>query len=201
MMRALLFAALLAPAAANASYLGVQLGNATLDVDPAGAASVDDSNGTFKGFLGAQLRENIAVEMSLAGLGTYGAYYPFYDEYDEAQISAFAGHAVFNPEIAPGVRFLAKLGLALWSADVKLASYANDYYGNAVGSGISPTYGFGIEVDATRNFSLRAEFERYTHVLEDIDIDVTDGWGNYMTTVTTEGMDLDVVGLSASFRF
>lgn len=201
MMRALLFAALLAPAAANASYFGVQLGNATLDIDTTGATAVDDSNGTFKGFLGAQLSENLAIEMSLAGFGTYSAYYPFWDEYDEAQISALAGHAVFNPRITDNVRFLAKLGLALWTAEVTMASYAGDYYGNAVGSGISPAFGFGIELDATRNFSLRAEFERYTHVLDDIQIDVTDGWGRYIGTATTDGVDLDVVGLSASFRF
>lgn len=200
-MKALLLAGLLLPAAANAGYVGIQLGEASIDADTTGATRVDDAHTSIKFFGGARLTDTVAAEVGFTSFGTYSAYYPAYDEVDEAEASALYGAVAFTPELTSGVRLIAKLGFAAWSAEVSADSRALGVSGSGSGGGLDPMFGIGLSFDVTDRLSIRAEAERYTNVLDGVTVDVYDDFGNRAGSVETKGSDIDVLGLAAEYRF
>lgn len=171
-------------------FVGVGLGQASADVDatPIGGVtpSINDSDTSLKIFGGTMFNPNFGIEVGYIDLGEYSALWNDGIDYlkYKAEASAFYFAALGVAPINDQFGFYAKAGLASWSLDAKETS-SFGYSSNTSESGMDLMFGVGGQF-SLNNVLLRVEFERFTDV-GDAD--------------TTGQSDVDVIGLSAAYKF
>ncbi len=169
-------------------YAGGSFGQSEIDIDCAGTTSCDDSDTSWKIFVGYQANRNLALEAGYADLGQLKASTPAFGGIPAAnvKIKTSAWELVGIGSLPVGERFslFGKVGLYMADTDIEV-----DFpgFGTATDAddSVDLTFGFGARYDFTRNFGVRAEWQRYS--------DVEAG--------AFEKFDVDVMSVSILFRF
>lgn len=176
----------LACGAANADgwYAGAGGGQSKMK-EPAKAlagTSFDDKDSAWKGFVGYQFQEPVALELSYVDFGQFvGSGVAASDVFDAtgATLSVLGG-VPFNRTFS----LIGRAGVTRWDVDDVYAVPGNS--GAPSASGTSFSFGAGAQIDFTRLFGLRVEWERFRDVGEDD---------------TTGESDVDLMSASLVFRF
>jgi OOP family OmpA-OmpF porin len=159
-------------------YVGGSLGMTSSDFcDDLGAPTCDDGGTGFKIFGGYQLNKNFAFELSYLDLG-------------EAEASGggltvtgtASGFSLGALGILPIDNFslFGRVGISFLDAEFKASGTINDSVSD---SSNELTYGLGAAYNFTKNFAVRAEWERYTTKVED------------------EKTDIDLLTIGVTYRF
>lgn len=161
------------------------------------SVSSDDSDTGLKIFGGMQVNPNFALELSYVDLGeasateTASLFGISFVEEDTAEATGFAIAAVGLWPVHDRIDLFGKVGLFMWDVDAELEIFidgALDSRFSDSESGTDPFFGIGANFAVTDNFTIRAEWERYTSVGDEIDgYDVES--------------DIDYIGASAIFSF
>ena len=179
------------PAAAQLSmsgfYVGAGVGQAKAKDFCGGGPfdSCDDKDTAWKIFGGYQFTRNFAAEFGYARLGKFNA--SLAGLTDDSKVTAWEASALGAWPILPQLSVFGRLGL--YRATVKeTTNFAGDFdHDNN-----DWTFGLGLQYDITRNLGVRGEWQRYRKIGGG---DVAFGAG------VGEKSDLDVVGVSALWRF
>lgn len=176
-------AALVALAAASAPalsqeagwYAGLGIGQSEFK-EGCGIAALgcDDKDTAYSVFGGYQFNANLGAELGYTDLGEATA--------GGASVGAkgFELTGVGTLPINQQFAVYGKLGFYRWDVDASApgASFSE--------TGTDPTFGVGVKYDLTRNFALRAQWQRYQDL------------GNSATTGTS---DADVIGINGVLKF
>ena len=179
-------------------YIGIGIGQSSLDVSDPDADSIDDTDTSLKIFVGADINPNFAVEFGYIDFGEFSAHYPLYDENDCAEGSALFATAICQADITGQFRLFGKLGFAYWDVDFTADAtiLGTPISASGDGTGMDLLYGIGINSKATDQISIRAEWEQYKDVGDGVDVTIP-GVGS----VELEGEDLDVLGVALIYNF
>lgn len=167
-------------------YIGGALGQSKADgfcdiVGPGG--SCDDKDTTWRVFGGYQVNKNFALEFGYSQLGEITAQ----DSTGRIALDATAFEFTVLGILPVADKFSIYGRAGLYMADTELAATVVGLGSVTVSeSNTDLTFGFGVRYDFTRNFAVRAEWQRYTDL----------GGGN----VILEG-DLDVMSIGVVYRF
>ena len=161
--------ALVGPAFAQDAgfYVGGSLGQSQVDLDCEGTTSCDDKDTSWKIFAGYQVNRNFAVEIGYSNFGAATASTPPIGFIPAANVkiesTAWELLAIGLLPVADRFSVYGKLGLYLADTDVRV-----DFppLGSATDSDDNTdlTFGIGVRYDFTRNFGVRAEWQRYSDV-------------------------------------
>jgi OOP family OmpA-OmpF porin len=197
-------------------YAGVGLGQSTIDIDgsaleqslldfaaaegvaiASSSSREDDSDTAFKFFLGYRFNPNFAIEGALVDLGDFEASASATDVAfgdtltvtTDVDFFAFAFSGLAHLPIGRTASLYGKFGIVVWDLEVtehaRLPGFVSST-GVSDDDGTDFLYGAGVEWGLSRQFALRAEWERYN--------DVGEG------SIAGE-TDIDVVGFSGVFRW
>jgi len=119
-------------------------------------ATCDDSDTAGKFLGGYQFSKNFDLEFAYADLGQAKATSPAGTT--TLGTKGFEAAGVGMLPLGGGFSALARAGLFSWKVDLKSPT------GSADASGTDLTYGFGVKYDFNRDFSVRAEWQRYKDV-------------------------------------
>jgi OmpA-OmpF porin, OOP family len=144
--------------------------------------SCDDKDTAFKLFGGYQVNPNFAVEFGYSDLGKTKADFAGFGSVSIAA-SGYEALAVAIAPINPQWSVFGKLGFFRWDADL---NDGTGLLGSASASGTDLTYGFGANYGFSKNGALRIEYQKYSDVGDEN---------------TTGSGDVDVIGVSAIYRF
>lgn len=165
-------------------YVGAAFGQAKSDLDCTGTTSCDDSDSSWKIFGGYQINRNFAVEFGYANLGEAKASTPAFffggllipaaNVSIEATVWELVG--VGSLPVADRFSLYGKIGLYRSETDISVAFPSVGATSNDSDDNMDITFGFGARYDFTRNFGIRAEWQRYSSVsagdFGDSDVDV-----------------------------
>jgi opacity protein-like surface antigen len=184
-LRAVALASLLAPPGVALSqdipgwYIGFGIGqskfNGGCDSLPGATCDDTDTGGKFLG--GYQFSKNFDLELAYADLGQAKSTSPAGTT--TLGTKGFEAAGVGMLPLGGGFSALARAGLFRWNVDLKSPTASAD------ASGTDLTYGFGVKFDFNRDFSVRAEWQRY----KDVGDQNTTGQGN-----------IDFIGASLVYR-
>jgi OmpA-OmpF porin, OOP family len=149
-------------------YIGGAIGQAELkgacDGLPAGT-SCDDKDSAWKVLGGYQFNRNLAVELGYANLGEASA--SLAGVTANVEVTAWDLVAVGSFPIVDKFSVYGKLGMFRSEAEgtSNVGASADD-------SETGFTFGLGLRYDFTRNLGVRLEWQRYTEVDEDTDVNL-----------------------------
>ena len=149
-------------------YIGGAFGQAQIDGTCSGApagVTCDDKDSAWRIFGGYQLNRNFALEIGYANLGEAKA--SGFGITATQEVSAFDVVAVGSIPVADAFSVYGKLGFYSGQAETR-----NNFGVVSDDSGGGVTFGFGVRYDFTRNLGVRAEWQRYAEVGDDIDVNL-----------------------------
>jgi len=138
----------------------------------------DDTDTALTLFGGYQINKSFGAELGYVNLGEVSATGPGGTATIEAKGFELVG--VGTLPINQQFSLFGKLGFFRWDLDASAPGVSISE------SGMDLTYGFGVKYDFTKNFAVRAYWQQYKDV------------GDEATTGTS---DVEVIGLSAVFKF
>jgi OOP family OmpA-OmpF porin len=173
-------------------YIGGSFGQSEADVDCAGTTSCDDSDTAWKIFAGYQINRNFAVEAGYGSLGEVklstppfvflGTPIPAANVKIETNVWEVVG--IGSVPIADRFSLFGKVGIYGSDTDIDVNFPGFGSTGDS-DDNVDLTFGFGARYDFTRNFGVRAEWQRYG------DVSASD-FGE---------SDVDVLSVGIVFRF
>ena len=163
-------------------YIGLGLGEASVDIEGGVYSSIDDSDTSVKLFAGKTFSPNLAFESGFIDFGETSLRDPSVD-------ADFDANALYVAAIGtiPMDQFhvYGKAGVAHWQLDYAVHYTTGTSYARSE-RGTDFLYGIGVGFDVTPLITLRGEVERYANV----------GDKN-----VTGDSDIDVIGITAAMRF
>lgn len=155
-------------------YGGLGIGQSEFKDGCTGLTGCDDKDTAFNIFGGYQFNQNLGAELGYTDLGEVSA------AGAGVEAKGFELTAVGTLPINQQFAVYGKLGFYRWDVDASApgASFSE--------TGTDPTYGVGVKYNLTRNFALRAHWQRYQDLGDD---------------ATTGSSDADVIGVSGVLRF
>jgi OOP family OmpA-OmpF porin len=143
---------LVSPASAGDFFLGVSVGQGTLETIE-GGSRIDIDDTAYKLFVGYEFFKFFGLEGAWTDLGEFD------ETVDGVAINAEADYfslmAVGNLPISPRLDLWAKFGVADWETDFSIDDVPGENSGTDTGWGIGATFRF------TRRIALRGEWERF----------------------------------------
>ena len=144
-------------------YIGFSFGQASVDDFCDGIpsdVSCDDSDSAFKIFGGYKLNKNFAFEASYIDFGQAVAT----DGFDTLTFepTGFNFSLLGLIPVSNTVDFFGKVGLLFW--DAKIAASSGTSYRSRDDDGTDLNFGAGVNFNASEQFSLRAEFQRFNNI-------------------------------------
>ena len=133
------------------------------DAAAVGLTSCDRKDMAWKAIVGYQFHPNVAVEGGYTHFGKYTA--SGAPGTVEIKVKAWELLGILSWPLAQGFSVYGKAGVYFWDADATVTAGATRVGLND--DGTSWTAGLGVAYDFTRNFTARAEWQRYS---EDFDI-------------------------------
>jgi OmpA-OmpF porin, OOP family len=149
-------------------YAGAHIGSSDLNgaCDGFGAGvSCDEKDTAWKILGGYQFHKNWAVELGYANLGEASASAGAVSA--KAEVTAWDLVAVGSLPLMDRLSAYGKLGM--FKADTEVTSNVGVSDDD---SETGFTFGLGVRYDFTRNLGVRAEWQRYQEVADDLDVDV-----------------------------
>jgi OOP family OmpA-OmpF porin len=149
-------------------YAGIHIGMSDLGGacnGVPGGVSCDEEDSAWKILGGYQFNKNLAVELGYANLGEASASGAGVTA--NVEVTAWDLVAVGSLPLMDRLSGYGKLGL--FKADAELTSNVGVSDDDSE-TGI--TFGLGLRYDFTRNLGVRAEWQRYQEVGDDLDVDV-----------------------------
>jgi OOP family OmpA-OmpF porin len=169
-------------------YIGGSFGQGEIDIDCTGTTSCDDSDTSWKIFGGYHINRNFAVEVGYGALGEVKASTPPFGGIPAADVkietNAWEVVGIGSLPIADRFSLFGKVGLYGADTDIDVA-FAGFGTVTDTDDNVGLTFGFGARYDFTRNFGVRAEWQRYS------DVKASD-FGEF---------DVDVMSVGIVFRF
>jgi OmpA-OmpF porin, OOP family len=163
-------------------YVGASVGQADHDADCDGAATCDTKDTAWRILGGYQINQNFAAELGYHDLGRARAAEPGLGELT-ARTNVWELVGVARLPLANQFSIYGKLGL--YRGETKLG-------GNILGIPVSEketntdlTFGLGAQYDLTRQFGIRAEWQRYSDLAGD----------------NIDKFDIDTISIGVVFRF
>jgi len=161
--------------AAQGFYIGGSVGKSDFDDDNAipdliTSGSVDGSDTGFKIFGGYQFNQHFGVELAWVDLGKAGYSGTFSGlpvTGGTVETSGLNLSAVGILPLGSGFALFGKAGFFAWESKAKDVTGGLPFSGKEDGTDLS--YGVGASYDFTKNFAIRAEWERFKAV-GDIDL-------------------------------
>ena len=143
----------------SSAYIGASVGKADLDFDCAGFTGCDTKDTAWRVFGGYQFSRHFSAELGYANLGEAS----FVDPVDPINVEGTAWDisAVGAFPVGP-VSIFGRLGL--YSADIE----ASGPGGSADASNTGILFGVGVQYDFNKNLGLRAEWQQYNDVEDDV---------------------------------
>lgn len=162
-------------ASAQGFYIGGSVGQSNFDDDNAipdliTSGTVDGKDTGFKIFGGYQFNQNFGLELAWVDLGKAGYSGTFGGipvSGGTVKTSGLNMSAVGTLPLGSGFALFAKAGLFAWEAEANDVTGGLPFSGTEDGTDLS--YGVGASYDFTKNFAIRAEWERFKAV-GDIDL-------------------------------
>jgi OOP family OmpA-OmpF porin len=142
-------------------YLGASLGSADLDADCGGVVSCDTKDSSWRVFAGYQFNRHFAAELGYANLGEANFDFGPGDRIT-AEATAFDLSAVGMLPVGP-VSIYGRLGLYRATVDIE-----DTLFGSSDNSNNGLLWGIGVQYDFTRNLAVRAEWQQYMDVEDDV---------------------------------
>lgn len=173
-------------------YIGGSVGQSEADIDCGGTTSCDNSDTSWKVFGGYQINRNFALEVGYGVLGKVKASTPAFFvgptliPAADVKIETNAWEVVGIGSLPVADRFslFGKVGLYGADTDIDVA-FAGVGTVTDSDDSVGLTFGVGARYDFTRNFGVRAEWQRYS------DVKASD-FGEF---------DVDVLSAGIVFRF
>jgi OOP family OmpA-OmpF porin len=162
-------------------YIGGSVGQSTADCNATARTSCDDEDTAWKIFGGYQFNRNFAAELGYSELGEVSSSGPF-----STKVDSKLWDLVGVGSIPLGNNFSLYGKLGAYRADAELSSSVGV---SGDKSTTDLTYGLGARYDFTRNFGVRAEWQRY----QGIEVP--------STAVTSGDSDIDVLNIGALWKF
>lgn len=178
-----------APAAISKWYIGASVGQADYDLsesdfDAAFAAAgftsatdIDDDDTGYKAFVGWQFHKNFAVELGYVDLGEYdidtNITAPTTAAYSgDAEVDGFALSLVGSYPVTEKFSVLGRVGAYTWDVDSDGSTTVGATLVNldVDDDGTDINFGVGAQYDFNKNFGLRAEYEVFSDVGDEDDI-------------------------------
>ncbi|MGD8593110.1 MAG: outer membrane beta-barrel protein [Gammaproteobacteria bacterium] len=203
-----LIAIAVTPIAYSEGYIGLGVGQSSVDIDAPGADSVDDKDTSFKIFGGLVINPNVKLEFTYMDLGEASVESEVFDFFIPVsnkislKSKALSAAVVGQANISDNFSIFGKFGIARWDAKLTDEYRAlvpvdpQSISASGSDSGFSPTIGVGMEVKLSQNLSLRAEWERYKDVADGLTY--TDALGDMYKV---DGNDVDYIGAGVYFYF
>jgi len=162
-------------ASAQGFYIGGSVGQSSFDDDNAipdliTSGTVDGKDTGFKFFGGYQFNQNFGLELAWVDLGkaSYsGTFGGIPVSGGTVKTSGLNISAVGTLPLGSGFALFGKAGLFAWEAEANDVTGGLPFSGTEDGTDLS--YGVGASYDFTKNFAIRAEWERFKAV-GDIDL-------------------------------
>jgi len=170
---AALLTALSAPAfAENENYLAFDVG--TTSMNNAVSAYQNTANvypafpnpGNFRFAFGHQFNPNFATEVAYTKFGESKIDWGGTNGYETLSASSFQFTLIGSYPVTESVKLLGKLGLASNKAEYLDVDPANNTTRTASYANSAMMYGFGAQIKATENFSIRAMYDDYGNFRE-----------------------------------
>lgn len=155
-----------------------------------GFNSCDDKKTAWKLFGGYQITPNFAVEAGYANLGKFEATFDIPGlgpDGERAKVTAWEASLLARAPLVERLSIFGRIGI--YRATVE---DTDDIFGTFKHDNNDFTFGLGLGYDITRNFGLRAEWQRYNKV---------GGGETALGAGVGEKSDVDVLGISALWRF
>lgn len=185
------------PLVSNAGYFGVGLGSSSIDFSDEGADRIDDEDSYTKFFGGFEINEYLTGELGYVDFGEFSAHYNFLDETDTASGTAFLASALLNGNFDQSVSGFFRVGLSFWDVDYDVeADFFGPIRGSGSGTGNELFYGLGLNYQASDNFLIRGEFEKYSDIGKGVNVSIAN-----VGSVETEGSDVELLGIGLIFLF
>jgi OOP family OmpA-OmpF porin len=148
--------------------------------------SSDDKDSGWKLFAGAQFHQNAAVEFGYLdlGKGTISLSGPGVGGTAAWEATGFNLALVGTLPVNNEFGFLGRIGFFMWDLDFSVSGVGGSSSASASGTDI--TYGVGVKYDFSKTVGMRAEWEKFKDVGDEIE--------------TGQG-DIDLLSLSLVFRF
>jgi len=162
-------------ASAQGFYIGGSVGQSSFDDDNAipdliTSGTVDGKDTGFKFFGGYQFNQNFGLELAWVDLGkaSYsGTFGGIPVSGGTVKTSGLNISAVGTLPLGSGFALFGKAGLFAWEAEANDVTGGLPFSGTEDGTDLS--YGVGASYEFTKNFAIRAEWERFKAV-GDIDL-------------------------------
>jgi OOP family OmpA-OmpF porin len=162
-------------ASAQGFYIGGSVGQSSFDDDNVipdliTSGTVDDKDTGFKIFGGYQFNRNFGVELAWVDLGeaSYsGTFLGLPVTGGTVKTSGLNISAVGTFPLGSGFALFGKAGIFAWESEANDVTGGTPFSGKEDGTDLS--FGLGASYDFTKNFAIRAEWERFKAV-GDIDL-------------------------------
>lgn len=146
-------------------FVGASVGQTSLDLNGSDigltSANIDDSATGYKVFLGYDFNKNWGVELGYADLGKYDfrGTASNVTVTGDADVTAYYLAAVGTYPINNDFAVFGKLGVQV--QDISASATSGAVRASASGNETNVLYGLGLKYNFTKQFSVRAEWERF----------------------------------------
>ena len=204
------------------SYAGINVHQASVDIDEFGAISKEDKSIGFGLFAGTRLYKKLYLELGYKDLGKYTADYDFtvgsfrlveshkvdfsQSIYAGLVLKSSIGEMLDDFEVNPfleNVYVHVALGALFWQAKLEMDGTLYDsgtllspYGATGDDTGFSHYYEFGLGYRLGKSFVLTLTVNSYVDVGKGVEMQLRDG-----TQKEYAGMDVDTVGLGVTYMF
>jgi hypothetical protein len=204
------------------SYAGINVNQASVNIDESGATSIEDKSTGFGLFAASRLYKNLYLEYGYKDLGRYTASYDFTlgsfrfveshkldfsnSIYAGLVLKASLGEILDGFELSPGfkkVYLQAAVGGLFWQAKMEMDGTLYDsgtllspYGATGDDSGFSDYLEFGLGYQISEKFILTLTMDTYFNVGRGVELQLLDG-----TREEYAGMNVDTVGLGLTYMF
>ena len=147
-------------------YMGVQVGQADMNLDILSKLDTSTSVGVYGGY---SINKYFAVELSYSGYGDEDVNYSGPGALGDlvaprwtVSSDSLSFHGLIKAPFDDGLTLYAKAGWSMWDVEFDVNDAPRDGYEDSSSNGTDFSYGLGVMFDASRHVSLRLDYTAVT---------------------------------------